>query len=166
MPPFHVAFPVHDLKAARVFYTQVLGCAVGRSAPDWIDFDLQGHQLSAHLRPEACEPAPTHDVDGDAVPVRHFGLVLRWDDWEGLAQRLRAQGIPFVIRPHVRFQGKVGEQATLFIRDPSGNVLEFKSLRDPKGLFQTAPVASSSASDPTPSAPVKHHSGRSPGSGR
>ena len=134
-PPFHLAFPVRDLDATRRFYVDLLGCAVGREASRWIDFDLAGHQLSAHLRDDAPDDAPTNAVDGDDVPVRHFGLVLPWDDWHALADRLRAAEVDFLIEPHVRFQGEVGEQATLFFRDPSGNALEFKSFKDPTSLF-------------------------------
>jgi extradiol dioxygenase family protein len=133
-PPFHLAFPVHDLDAARRFYGEQLGLPEGRSAPRWVDFDLFGHQLSAHLV-ERLDPAATNEVDGDDVPVRHFGAVLAWPDWEALARRLRAAGVEFLIEPHVRFRGEVGEQGTFFVRDPSGNALEFKSFRDPARLF-------------------------------
>ena len=132
---FHIAFPVRDLASTRAFYGELLGCHEGRSAPDWVDFDFFGHQISAHLLPAACTADGAHDVDGDDVPVRHFGLVLKWDQWEALAERLRAKGVRFLIEPHVRFRGQVGEQATLFVSDPSGNALEFKSFRDPTRLF-------------------------------
>ena len=132
---FHLAFPVRDLAATRAFYTDLLGCAEGRSAEDWVDFDFFGHQISAHLMPAACRAAEAHDVDGDDVPVRHFGAVLEWDAWHGLEQRLRALGIRFRIEPHVRFRGQVGEQATMFLEDPSGNAVEFKAFRDPGRLF-------------------------------
>lgn len=137
MPPFHLAFPVADLAATRAFYADQLGCAVGREAERWIDFDFFGHQVSAHLRPEALRPAgdPTNPVDGDAVPVRHFGAVLPWADWEALAARLGAKGVAFLIAPRIRFAGTVGEQGTFFVQDPSGNALEFKSFRDPSRLF-------------------------------
>ena len=133
--PFHLAFPVHDLKAARSFYTGVLGCGVGRETGRWIDFDFFGHQITAHLSP-AEAPCATNPVDGDAVPVRHFGLVLPWDKWQELAARLEANGIDFLVQPKIRFGGQPGEQATLFIRDPSGNALEFKSFRDGEALFR------------------------------
>lgn len=134
MPPFHLAFPVNDLAAAREFYERLLGCAVGRESDRWIDFDFHGHQITAHRSDDAAAPA-TNEVDGRQVPVRHFGLVLDWDDWHALAERLRAAGTSFLIEPHVRFEGQPGEQATLFVRDPSGNALEFKSFRDPSRLF-------------------------------
>jgi extradiol dioxygenase family protein len=133
--PFHLAFPVHDLEAARAFYTGVLGCAEGRASDEWIDFDLYGHQVVAHLAPSECGHRLTNAVDGDAVPVRHFGVVLGMADWEVLAERLRAAGTRFVIEPHIRFRGEVGEQATLFFLDPSGNALEFKAFADPSRLF-------------------------------
>ncbi len=134
-PPFHLAFPVHDLQAARAFYGDLLGCPEGRSSPEWIDFDLYGHQVVAHLAPEACAQADTNAVDGDDVPVRHFGVVLPMPDWHALAERLRAAQVRFVIEPHVRFKGQVGEQATMFFLDPSGNALEFKAFEDPAQLF-------------------------------
>ena len=134
-PCFHLAFPVLDIESTRGFYVGLLGCREGRSAEDWIDFDFYGHQLSAHVLPAACGGADAHDVDGDDVPVRHFGMVLEWGAWGELRQRLERERVPFLIEPHVRFQGQVGEQATLFVRDPSGNALEFKSFRDPARLF-------------------------------
>ena len=135
IPRFHLAFPVQDIESTRRFYVDRLGCREGRSAEDWIDFDFYGHQLSAHLLPEACGSAHAHPVDGDDVPVRHFGMVLEWGAWEELCARFEHAGEAFLIRPHVRFRGEVGEQATLFVRDPSGNALEFKSFRDPARLF-------------------------------
>lgn len=135
--PFHLAFPVRDLASTRAFYGGILGLREGRSAPAWVDYDLEGHQISAHVKPEACHPIGTNDVDGDDVPVRHFGLVLGWDAWHALAERLRARGVRFRIEPHVRFAGQIGEQATFFVDDPSGNALEFKSFRDPARLFAT-----------------------------
>lgn len=134
-PPFHLAFPVRDIAQTRDFYVGQLGCREGRSAETWIDFDFEGHQLSAHLLPEACRAVEAHEVDGDDVPVRHFGLVLPWARWHALRDRLVAAGTRFRIAPHLRFQGKVGEQATLFLLDPSGNAIEFKSFRDPARLF-------------------------------
>jgi extradiol dioxygenase family protein len=132
---FHLAFPVRDLASTRAFYGGLLGCAEGRSAADWVDFDFFGHQLSAHVLPAACRASEAHDVDGDDVPVRHFGLVLPWSEWHALRDRLIARGTPFRIEPHVRFAGQPGEQATLFLDDPSGNVLEFKSFQDPSRVF-------------------------------
>lgn len=133
--PFHLAFPVHDLSAARAFYGELLGCPEGRSSDEWVDFDLYGHQVVAHLAPDEARPAPTNAVDGDQVPVRHFGVVLPMDAWQQLADRLRSAGMRFVIEPHVRFKGEVGEQATMFFLDPSGNALEFKAFRDIASLF-------------------------------
>ncbi len=133
--PFHLAFPVTDLAATRAFYEGLLGCVVGREAARWIDFDFFGHQISAHLVDAMPEAGPTNEVDGKAIPVRHFGAVLDWADWHDLAGRLRASGIVFLIEPHIRFAGQVGEQATLFIQDPSCNGLEFKSFKDPQRLF-------------------------------
>ncbi len=135
LSPFHIAFPVHDLAAARAFYGDVLGCSEGRSSPDWVDFNLFGHQIVAHLKPEETRQARTNEVDGEDVPVSHFGVVLPWGEWHALADRLRDRQIKFVIEPGIRFAGKTGEQATLFILDPSGNALEFKSFRDPGQLF-------------------------------
>ena len=136
LPPFHLAFGVHDLQAARRFYAGVLGCEVGRSSERWIDFSLHGHQIVAHVVPGARPADPTNPVDGDAVPVPHFGLVLDWAAWEALAARLDAAGQAFVIEPRVRFAGEVGEQGTFFLRDPSGNALEFKAMRRPEALFE------------------------------
>lgn len=135
MPPFHLAFPVHDLAAARAFYGGLLGCPEGRSSDAWVDFDFHGHQIVAHLAPEACARAATSQVDGDAVPVRHFGVVLSMGAWHLLADRLRAAGVAFLVEPHVRFQGQAGEQATMFLLDPSGNALEMKAFADPGRLF-------------------------------
>ena len=133
--PFHLAFPVHDLGAARQFYGDLLGCPEGRSSDEWVDFDLYGHQVVAHLAPEEARRASTNAVDGDNVPVRHFGVVLPMPEWEALAQRLAAARTSFIIEPHVRFKGQVGEQATMFFLDPSGNALEFKSFKDMASLF-------------------------------
>ena len=133
--PFHLAFPVHDLAAARAFYGGVLGCAEGRSSDQWIDFDLNGHQIVAHLDPAAQPFAVENAVDGHHVPVPHFGVVLAMGDWEAMADRVRAAGIPFGIEPYVRFKGQPGEQATMFFRDPSGNALEFKAFADDAMLF-------------------------------
>lgn len=137
MQPFHLAFIVDDLDAARVFYAETLGCPQGRSSPTWIDFDLFGHQVVAHLHEGASTPSVTNPVDAHDVPVPHFGVVLSWTQFEAFAQRLRDAEVAFVIEPTVRFAGEVGEQATMFFRDPSGNALEFKAFRDPSRLFAT-----------------------------
>jgi len=136
MTLFHLAFPVDDLDKARQFYSGLLGCNEGRSAPRWVDFDFHGHQISAHLRPDELSEISTNEVDGDKVPVRHFGLILPWDAWERLAAELESAGQDFVIAPRVRFQGEPGEQGTFFIRDPAGNVLEFKTFRAPGQVFE------------------------------
>ena len=133
--PFHLAFPVHDIAAARAFYRGLLGCSEGRSAETWIDFDLYGHQIVAHLAPATSSDAAANPVDGHEVPVPHFGVVLSMPEWEALADRLRAAGVRFGIEPHIRFKGEVGEQATMFFRDPSGNALEFKAFADQSRLF-------------------------------
>ena len=133
--PFHLAFPVHDLAAARAFYGDVLRCAEGRSSDRWIDFDLAGHQIVAHLDPDAKPVAVANEVDGHHVPVPHFGVVLTMPDWHAMADRVRAAGVPFGIEPHVRFRGQPGEQATMFFRDPSGNALEFKAFADDSMIF-------------------------------
>jgi extradiol dioxygenase family protein len=128
-----MAIPVHDLAAARAFYGELLGCAEGRSDADWVDFDFFGHQLVCHRVPQAAPAAGHNAVDGHDVPVPHFGMVLEMPDWESLAARLKAAGTAFVVEPHVRFRGQSGEQATLFLTDPSGNAIEFKSFRDIAG---------------------------------
>jgi extradiol dioxygenase family protein len=135
LPPFHLAFPVDDLAAARAFYSGLLGCPEGRSADEWVDFDLYGHQIVAHLAPEAVRTRATNSVDGEHVPVPHFGLVLAMDEWRMLAERLESADVDFVIPPTVRFAGQPGEQATMFFRDPAGNALEFKAMADPAKLF-------------------------------
>jgi uncharacterized protein len=137
LPPFHLAFPVDDLAAARRFYGEVMGCAEGRSSEAWIDFDFHGHQIVAHLAPGQAGDRASNHVDGHGVPIPHFGLVLGMAAWEALAERLRAGGCDFVIAPTIRFKGLPGEQATMFLRDPSGNALEFKALADPANLFAT-----------------------------
>lgn len=133
-PLFHLAFPVRDLDEARAFYGGLLGCAEGRSAERWVDFNFYGHQIVAHLALEA-GTRTSNPVDGDEVPVPHFGAVLAWGEWEKLAERLKRAGVKFVIEPRIRFQGQVGEQATMFFLDPSGNALEFKAFRDPGQVF-------------------------------
>ncbi len=134
-PLFHLAFPVKDIAEARRFYGELLGCPEGRSSDSWVDFDFYGHQIVAHLSPDECGHRSTSAVDGDAVPVRHFGAILSMQDWEQLADKLRAVGTRFIIEPHVRFKGQIGEQATMFFLDPSGNALEFKAFADPSRLF-------------------------------
>ncbi|WP_333844411.1 VOC family protein [Pelomicrobium sp.] len=139
LTPFHLAIPVRDLDEARRFYGGVLGCPEGRSDQTWVDFDLFGHQVVCHLDPslgkEGRVRAHVNPVDGHGVPVPHFGVVLTMEQWESLVQRLRAQGVRFAIEPYIRFKGLVGEQATLFFYDPSGNALEFKAFRDLSQLF-------------------------------
>lgn len=133
--PFHLAFPVADLPATESFYAGLLGCPIGRRAEKWIDFDFFGHQISAHLKPEETRRATTNAVDGDQVPVSHFGAILDWDQWEQLSAKLRRAGIRFIIEPHIRFKGEIGEQATMFFLDPSGNALEFKAFKDKAKIF-------------------------------
>ncbi|CAG9187343.1 VOC family protein [Cupriavidus pinatubonensis] len=135
VPPFHLAFPVHSLASAREFYGELLGCPEGRSSDAWIDFNFYGHQIVAHLSPEECGHRGTSAVDGDNVPVRHFGVVLSMEAWQAAADKLTAAGVEFIIEPHVRFKGQVGEQATMFFLDPSGNALEFKAFADMSSLF-------------------------------
>lgn len=138
LTPFHIAFPVHDLDAARRFYGGVLGCPEGRSSDTWIDFDLFGHQIVAHFKAAPAQDgagAYANPVDGHAVPVPHFGVVLTIPQWEELAERVQAAGIPFIIEPYIRFRGLPGEQATMFFLDPSGNALEFKAFADMGSLF-------------------------------
>ncbi|HEX7812389.1 MAG TPA: VOC family protein [Burkholderiales bacterium] len=134
MPPFHLAFPVSSLAKAREFYGGLLGCPEGRSSEDWVDFNFYGHQIVAHLAPDSGH-RDTNLVDGDNVPVRHFGTVLPMQEWQKLAVRLKAAGIRFIIEPHVRFKGQVGEQATMFFLDPCGNAIEFKAFENPQMLF-------------------------------
>jgi extradiol dioxygenase family protein len=134
--PFHLAFPVHDLAAARTFYGELLGCAEGRSSDEWIDFDFYGHQIVAHLTGPA-DDRGANAVDGHDVPVPHFGVLLTMPQWEALAERLRAAGAVFEMEPTVRFKGQPGEQATMFFRDPSGNALEMKAFADDSALFAT-----------------------------
>ena len=135
LPPFHLAFPVTSLANARAFYGDLLGCAEGRSSEDWVDFDFHGHQIVAHLAPEEIRAVTAHEVDGDDVPVRHFGVVLSMDAWQALADRLRTAGTRFVVEPHIRFKGNPGEQATMFLLDPCGNALEFKAFANRSKLF-------------------------------
>jgi extradiol dioxygenase family protein len=138
LPPFHLAFPVHDLAEARAFYGGLLGCPEGRSADQWVDFDFFGHQIVAHLDPEMRPRRHSNPVDGHDVPVPHFGAVLGMAEWRALADRLAEAGTDFVIAPGIRFEGQTGEQATMFFLDPSGNALEIKAMRDPDSLFRGA----------------------------
>ncbi len=136
LSPFHLAIPVHDLAAARQFYGSLFGCPEGRSDARWVDFDFFGHQLVAHLDNRiSAHVLASNAVDGHEVPVPHFGVVLPWAEWELLAQRLQGAGVSFVIEPGIRFKGLVGEQATFFLYDPSGNALEFKAFKDTSQLF-------------------------------
>ena len=134
LPPFHLAFPVTSLARAREFYGELLGCPEGRSSEEWVDFNFYGHQIVAHLSPEAGHRS-TNLVDGENVPVRHFGAVLPMAHWEALAEKLKRAGVKFVIEPQIRFKGQVGEQATMFLLDPCGNALEFKAFNDINQLF-------------------------------
>ncbi len=137
MDPFPLALPVHDLPAARAFYAELLGCPIGRTAERWIDFDFFGHQLSVHLVEGNQDETATNAVDGEEVPARHFGVVLGLSDWHELKERLEDAGVQFLIEPQIRFEGEAGEQATLFLSDPSGNALEFKAFRDISRLFHS-----------------------------
>jgi extradiol dioxygenase family protein len=135
LPPFHLAFPVTDLETTRRFYTEILGCSVGRRDERWVDFNLYGHQITAHLVEKAVGGTATSTVDNKQVPVRHFGVILTMDAWRALADKVRNAGVEFIIEPGVRFKGEAGEQATLFFRDPCGNALEFKAFADPARIF-------------------------------
>ena len=137
MQPFHLAFPIKDIEITRDFYGNLLGCTIGRSTERWIDFDFWGNQLSAHLTEEAIVEPAANPVDGKSVPIKHFGAILDWDEWHQLADKLKEYGIEFIIEPYIRFQGEVGEQATMFFLDPSGNALEFKSFKDMSQVFAT-----------------------------
>jgi extradiol dioxygenase family protein len=134
-PRFHLAFPVRDLSEARAFYGTLLGCKEGRSSDEWIDFDFFGHQIVAHLSPNEVGHKAHNFVDGDAVPVRHFGVILQMEDWRVLAEKLKRENVSFIIAPEIRFAGLPGEQATFFILDPSGNALEFKAFDDDSRIF-------------------------------
>jgi len=135
LQPFHLAIPVDNLAAAKNFYHEILGCSVGRSSEAWIDFDFFGHQLVTHLALDELKPDSNNQVDGDTIPVRHFGMVLKWNDWEALADRFKKFGLAFLLEPKTRFTGEAGEQGTFFVRDPAGNALEFKTFRDMDQLF-------------------------------
>jgi len=134
-PRFHLAFPVRDLAEARAFYGNLLGCREGRSSPDWVDFDFFGHQIVTHLTASRAEHQAHNIVDGEEVPVRHFGVILSLPEWKELAEKLRAHGTAFIIAPQIRFEGTPGEQATFFLNDPSGNALEFKAFADDAMVF-------------------------------
>jgi len=133
--PFHLAIPVDDVPLARMFYRDVIGCSEGRSSEQWVDFDFFGHQLVIHYKPKPAEEVHHNSVDGHEVPVPHFGVVLKWEEWEQLSEKLSSKGVKFVIDPYVRFKGEVGEQATMFFLDPCGNALEFKAFKDINQLF-------------------------------
>ena len=134
--PFHLAFPVRDLAEAKIFYTEIVGCTLGRSSKEWIDFNMFGHQVVAHLSPEESQRSNVANVDGKKVPVRHFGIVLEWNQWHIFSDKLKQKGVEFLIEPYIRFKNEAGEQATMFFLDPSGNALEFKSFKNPEMLFQ------------------------------
>jgi len=136
MQPFHLAFPVQNLEKIRSFYEGLLGCSVGRTDERWIDLDFWGNQITAHLVDGDQPQGPTNSVDGKEVPVQHFGAILEWEDWQALAKKLKTHGVEFIIEPYIRFKGKPGEQATMFLLDPSGNALEFKSFRDFEKIFE------------------------------
>ena len=133
--PFHLAFPVKNIRSTKFFYKEVLGCEIGREDKKWVDFNFFGHQLSAHLKPDELKKTKENPVDGKSVPVRHFGVILPWDKWQLLSKKLIKINTEFIIEPYVRFEGEVGEQATMFFLDPSGNALEFKSFKDSSQIF-------------------------------
>lgn len=135
LSPFHVAIPVHNLEECRIFYRDVLNCEEGRSSDLWVDFNFFGHQLVIHYKPKSTEELQSNPVDGKHVPVPHYGVVLPWKSFQDFAQNLRSKGIEFIIEPYLRFEGQVGEQATMFFMDPSGNALEFKAFKDISQLF-------------------------------
>jgi len=134
-PRFHLAFPVRNLREARAFYGELLGCNEGRSSDEWVDFDFYGHQIVAHLSPDEAGHRSHNEIDGEQVPVRHFGVILSMQEWRALADRLKAKQVSFVIEPDIRFAGMPGEQATFFVTDPSGNALEFKAFADDAMIF-------------------------------
>jgi len=136
IPRFHLAFPVHDLEMARGFYADLLGCGIGRQSDNWMDFDLYGHQVVAHLSPEDCIVTKNNEVDGDQVPSRHFGVILPWDKWEELCETIKKNAVEFLIEPRIRFKDSPGEQGTFFIADPSGNALEFKTFKNDANIFK------------------------------
>ena len=133
--PFHLAFPVKNIESTKIFYKEVLGCEIGREDKKWVDFNFFGHQLSAHLKPDELKKTKENPVDGKSVPVRHFGVILPWEKWQLLSKKLIKINTEFIIEPYIRFEGEVGEQATMFFLDPSGNALEFKSFKDSSQVF-------------------------------
>ena len=133
---FHLAFPVKDLEQTKIFYLNILGCSLGRESLKWVDFNLFGHQIVAHLSPEDCGSINRNQVDGDKIPARHFGVILNWDVWENLIKSIKEKDIVFYIKPKIRFKNKKGEQGTFFILDPSENVLEFKSFKNDSMVFE------------------------------
>jgi extradiol dioxygenase family protein len=133
--PFHLAIPVYNLNECRIFYRNILGCEEGRSSDHWVDFNFFGHQLVIHYKPKSDEDSHTNPVGGKNVPVPHFGVVLSWNNFHTFAEQLKAKNIQFIIEPYIRFEGLVGEQATMFFNDPSGNALEFKTFKDKRQLF-------------------------------
>ena len=133
--PFHLAFPIKDIETTKSFYSNFLGCDIGREDKKWVDFNFFGHQLSAHVKAEELDGVKKNSVDGKEVPVRHFGVVLPWDEWHVLSKKLKKLKVEFIIDPYIRFNGEVGEQATMFFLDPSGNALEFKSFKDTSQIF-------------------------------
>ena len=133
--PFHLAFPVKNIESTKFFYKEVLGCEIGREDKKWVDFNFFGHQLSAHLKPDELKKTKENPVDGKSVPVRHFGVILPWEKWQLLSKKLIKINTEFIIEPYIRFEGEVGEQATMFFLDPSGNALEFKSFKDSSQVF-------------------------------
>ena len=136
IPRFHLAFPVHDLDEARKFYSHDLGCMIGRESESWIDFNLYGHQIVAHLSPKDCKPSRSNPVDEDDIPSRHFGVILEWKDWKSLKEKIKRLSYPFLVEPKIRFKSKPGEQGTFFLSDPSGNALEFKTFRHDSMVFE------------------------------
>ena len=135
-PKFHLAFPVHNLELSREFYTKVLGCTLGRESDNWIDYNFYGHQVVAHLSPDDCTDPRTNLVDGDQIPARHFGVILPWNQWIDLCEKIKNDDVNFLIEPRKRFKNRAGEQGTFFIQDPSGNVLEFKSFKNDSDVFR------------------------------
>ena len=133
--PFHLAFPINDIEETKSFYKKHFNCEIGREDKKWVDFDFYGHQLSAHLRPEELKNTKKNSVDGKDVPVRHFGVILEWETWHQLSSKLKENNVDFIIDPYIRFKGEIGEQATMFFLDPSGNALEFKSFKDSTQVF-------------------------------
>ena len=136
IPRFHLAFPVHDLNEARIFYIDILGCNTGRESEKWIDFNLYGHQIVAHLSPGDCSLVGTSSVDKDNIPCRHFGLILEWREWEQLKNRIKKLNLSFLVEPKIRFKSEPGEQGTFFINDPSGNAIEFKTFKTDSMVFE------------------------------